>query len=70
MSFLRMPLFTWTSFVSSALILFGFPPLTAGLFLVMFERIFGANFFDVAAGGNPVIWQHLFWIFGHRKFTS
>lgn len=67
MSLLRMPLFTWTSFVSSALILFGFPPLTAGLFLVMFERIFGANFFDVAAGGNPVIWQHLFWIFGHPE---
>lgn len=67
MSLLRMPLFTWTSFVASALILFGFPPLTAGLFLIMFERLFGANFFDVAAGGNPVIWQHLFWIFGHPE---
>ncbi|MFC4077688.1 cytochrome c oxidase subunit I [Salinithrix halophila] len=67
MTFLRMPLFTWTSFVASALILFGFPPLTAGLFLVMFERLFGANFFDVALGGNPVIWQHLFWIFGHPE---
>lgn len=33
----------------------------------MFERLFGANFFDVAAGGNPVIWQHLFWIFGHPE---
>ncbi|SDC05540.1 cytochrome c oxidase subunit 1 [Melghirimyces thermohalophilus] len=67
MSFLRMPLFTWTSFISSALILFGFPPLTAGLFLIMFERLFGANFFDVAAGGNPIIWEHLFWIFGHPE---
>ncbi|OYD07059.1 cytochrome c oxidase subunit I [Paludifilum halophilum] len=67
MSLLRMPMFTWTSFVASSLILFGFPPLTAGLFLVMFERLFGANFFDVAMGGNPVIWQHLFWIFGHPE---
>ncbi|WP_107728234.1 cytochrome c oxidase subunit I [Desmospora activa] len=67
MSFLRMPLFTWTAFVASALILFAFPALTAGLFLVMFERIFGAAFFDVALGGNPVIWQHLFWIFGHPE---
>ncbi|WP_091833368.1 cytochrome c oxidase subunit I [Marininema halotolerans] len=67
MSFLRMPLFTWTSFVASALVLFGFPPLTAGLFLVMFDRLFGAQFFEVALGGNPVIWQHLFWIFGHPE---
>ncbi|WP_091738909.1 cytochrome c oxidase subunit I [Marininema mesophilum] len=67
MGFLRMPLFTWTSFVASALILFGFPPLTAGLFLVMFDRLFGAQFFEVALGGNPVIWQHLFWIFGHPE---
>lgn len=67
MSFLRMPLFTWTSFVASALILFAFPALTAGLFLVMFERIFGTAFFDVSLGGNPVIWQHLFWIFGHPE---
>nr|WP_309865007.1 cytochrome c oxidase subunit I [Desmospora profundinema] len=67
MTFLRMPLFTWTSFVASALILFAFPALTAGLFLVMFDRIFGTAFFDVALGGNPVIWQHLFWIFGHPE---
>lgn len=67
MTFMRMPLFTWTTFVASFLIMFAFPPLTAGLFLMMFDRIFGSVFFDVAAGGNTVIWEHLFWIFGHPE---
>lgn len=67
MSFMRMPLFTWASFITSALILFAFPAITVGLVLLMFERIFEANFFDVSAGGNVVLWQHLFWIFGHPE---
>ncbi|MDF2722149.1 MAG: cytochrome oxidase [Paenibacillus sp.] len=67
MSFMRMPLFTWASFITSALILFAFPAITVGLVLMMFERIFEANFFDVSAGGNVVLWQHIFWIFGHPE---
>lgn len=67
MSFMRMPLFTWASFITSALILFAFPAITVGLVLLMFERIFEANFFDVGAGGNVVLWQHIFWIFGHPE---
>ncbi|TNJ65917.1 cytochrome c oxidase subunit I [Paenibacillus hemerocallicola] len=67
MSFMRMPLFTWASFITSALILFAFPAITVGLVLLMFERIFEANFFDVSAGGNVVLWQHIFWIFGHPE---
>lgn len=67
MTFMRMPLFTWTTFVASLLLLFAMPPLTAGLFLMIFDRIFGAHFFDVAFGGNTVIWEHLFWIFGHPE---
>lgn len=67
MTYMRMPLFTWSTFVVSALILFAFPPLTVGLVLMMFDRMFGANFFDVAAGGNTIIWEHLFWIFGHPE---
>ncbi|WP_407637265.1 cytochrome c oxidase subunit I [Bacillus cihuensis] len=67
MTYMRMPMFTWTTFVVSALILFAFPPLTVGLFLLLFDRMFGANFFDVAAGGNTIIWEHLFWIFGHPE---
>ncbi|MBA4537936.1 cytochrome c oxidase subunit I [Bacillus aquiflavi] len=67
MTFMRMPMFTWTTFVTSALILFAFPPLTIGLFLLMFDRLFGANFFDVAMGGNTIIYEHFFWIFGHPE---
>lgn len=67
MTFMRMPLFTWTSLVSSALILFAFPPLTVGLVLMLVDRMFGGNFFDHTMGGNTVIWEHLFWIFGHPE---
>ncbi|MEO4053652.1 cytochrome c oxidase subunit I [Solibacillus sp. CAU 1738] len=67
MTFMRMPLFTWTSLVSSTLILFAFPPLTVGLFLMLVDRMFGANFFDHTMGGNTIIWEHLFWIFGHPE---
>lgn len=67
MTFMRMPMFTWTIFVSSAMILFAFPPLTVGIFLMMFDRLFGAKFFDIAFGGNTILWEHIFWIFGHPE---
>ncbi|MGM7701033.1 cytochrome c oxidase subunit I [Pseudalkalibacillus sp. Hm43] len=67
MTFMRMPLFTWTAFVTSGLILFAFPALTIGFFLLMFDRIFEANFFDANMGGNAIIWEHIFWIFGHPE---
>jgi cytochrome c oxidase subunit I len=67
MTYMRMPLFTWTTFVTSTLILFAFPALTVGLFLLMFDRMFDSAFFDVTLGGNSIIWQHLFWIFGHPE---
>ncbi|WP_281862922.1 cytochrome c oxidase subunit I [Planomicrobium okeanokoites] len=67
MTYMRMPLFTWTTFVASALILLAFPPLTIGLFFMVFDRLFGANFFVVEMGGNTIIWEHLFWIFGHPE---
>jgi cytochrome c oxidase subunit 1 len=67
MTYMRMPLFTWSSFVASGLILFAFPALTVGLVLLMFDRVFGSVFFDVAGGGNVVLWQHIFWIFGHPE---
>jgi len=67
MTYMRMPLFTWASFITSVLILFAFPALTVALFLLMFDRMFGSAFFDVTMGGNSVIWQHLFWIFGHPE---
>lgn len=67
MTYMRMPLFTWTAFVASALILFAFPPLTIGLFFMIFDRMFSGNFFVHTMGGNTIIWEHLFWIFGHPE---
>lgn len=67
MTYMRMPLFTWTTFIASAMILFAFPPLTVGLFFLTFDRLFGANFFDHQMGGNTIIWEHIFWIFGHPE---
>ncbi|WP_317971281.1 cytochrome c oxidase subunit I [Paenibacillus sp. CCS19] len=67
MTFMRMPMFTWTIFITSALILFAFPALTVGLVALMFDRLFDANFFEVANGGNAVLWEHIFWIFGHPE---
>lgn len=67
MTYMRMPLFTWTTFVASVLIVFAFPPLTIGLFLLIFDRMFGTGFFVVSQGGNTIIWEHLFWIFGHPE---
>lgn len=60
-------MFAWTTFITSAIILFAFPAVTVGLVLLTFDRILGANFFEVGAGGNPVLWQHIFWIFGHPE---
>ncbi|MEW9669327.1 cytochrome c oxidase subunit I [Ammoniphilus sp. 3BR4] len=67
LTFMRLPLFTWSVFVTSALILFAFPAITVSLVLLMFDRLFGGAFFEPALGGNIVIWQHLFWVFGHPE---
>ncbi|GIO13073.1 cytochrome c oxidase subunit 1 [Cohnella xylanilytica] len=67
MSFMRMPMFTWTIFITSALIVFAFPVLTVGLVALMFDRLFQANFFETANGGSSVLWEHVFWVFGHPE---
>jgi len=67
MTYMRMPMFVWASFVTSAMVLFAFPAITVGLVEIMFDRLFGGAFFDPARGGNTVLWEHLFWIFGHPE---
>jgi cytochrome c oxidase subunit I len=67
MTLFRMPVFAWMTFVASFLMLFAMPIITVALFLLTFDRSYGANFFNVAAGGEPVLWQHLFWLFGHPE---
>jgi cytochrome c oxidase subunit 1 len=67
MTMFRTPLFTWGVLVNQLLILFAFPPLTVAFVLLFMERNFGARFFDAAAGGNQVLYQHVFWFFGHPE---
>ncbi len=67
MTLLRMPVFTWMALVAQFLLLFAIPVITVALFLLMFDRLFGANFFNPDARGDPLLWQHLFWIFGHPE---
>jgi cytochrome c oxidase subunit 1 len=67
MGLLRMPIFTWMTLISQMLTLFAMPVITVALFLMMFDRNFGTNFFNPAQGGDPVLWQQLFWLFGHPE---
>jgi len=67
MTLMRMPLFVWMTLVVQFLIVLAFPPVTVGLIFLMFDRFFGTHFYDVAAGGDLHLWQHLFWIFGHPE---
>ncbi len=67
MKLLWMPLFVWMVLVTQFLVLLAFPPLTVGMLLLMFDRFFGTVFFSPAAGGEPLLWQHLFWMFGHPE---
>ena len=67
MSMMRMPLFPWMMLVTAFLVIFAFPPLTIALFEVIMDRSFGTLFFNPEAGGLPILWQHLFWIFGHPE---
>ena len=67
MSLMRMPIFVWMSLVAQFLLLFAIPVITVALFLLTFDRTFSTNFFNVAAGSDPLLWQHLFWMFGHPE---
>ena len=62
-----IPLYGWYVLVAAAMVLFAFPPLIAGSLLLELERAFHWGFFDPAKGGDPLLWQHLFWIFGHPE---
>jgi cytochrome c oxidase subunit 1 len=67
MSLMRMPMFTWMSFVVQFLIVLAFPVITIALVFLLFDRFFGTTFYELAAGADPLLWQHLFWIFGHPE---
>jgi cytochrome c oxidase subunit I+III len=67
MSLTRMPLMAWYMLVTSGMMIVGFPPLILGSILLEVERAFDLPFFDPTRGGDPLLWQHLFWLFGHPE---
>ncbi len=67
MKMMRMPVFTWMAFVTQFVIVTAFPVITVGLVFLTFDRLFGTRFYDVSAGGDVLLWQHLFWLFGHPE---
>ncbi|MGH3649383.1 MAG: cytochrome c oxidase subunit I, partial [Acidimicrobiia bacterium] len=67
MRLLRMPVFAWMSTVVAFLMLFSMPIIAIALFMVTFDRQFGTLFFAPVGGGDPILWQHLFWLFGHPE---
>ena len=67
MTLMRMPIFTWMTLIVSFLIIFAFPVITVAITLLLFDRMFGTNFYDITAGADPLLWQHLFWVFGHPE---
>jgi cytochrome c oxidase subunit 1 len=67
MRLLRMPVFTWMTLITAVLIATAMSVITIALTQLMFDRFFGTTFYDVSKGGDPLLWQHLFWMFGHPE---
>ena len=67
MTLFRMPILTWNIFITAFMVLLAFPVLSGALLMLEADRQFGTHFFDPVVGGSPILWQHLFWFFGHPE---
>jgi len=67
MTMMRLPVFTWMTLITAFLLILSFPAITIALVELMMDRQFGTVFFEVSGGGMPILWQHLFWVFGHPE---
>ncbi|RAH14616.1 MAG: cytochrome c oxidase subunit I [Methanobacteriota archaeon] len=66
-TWMKMPLFTWSVFVANAMLYLSLPALIIGTLYLFLDRTIGTHFYDAAAGGDPILWAHLFWYFGHPE---
>ena len=67
MTMFRMPILVWDMLLTSFMVLIAFPVLSAALLMLLLDRRYGTNFFVPSGGGQPILWQHLFWFFGHPE---
>ncbi|MBK70719.1 MAG: hypothetical protein CMB53_04935 [Euryarchaeota archaeon] len=67
MGWLQMPLFTWSILIANLMLFLSIPAFGVGLIQVYLDRVIGTAFYDVSAGGDPLLWSHLFWYFGHPE---
>lgn len=67
MGWMHIPLFTWSIFIANVMLFLSIPAFGIGLIQVYLDRVIGTAFYDIAAGGDPLLWSHLFWYFGHPE---
>ncbi|MYJ51920.1 MAG: cytochrome c oxidase subunit I, partial [Gammaproteobacteria bacterium] len=67
MTYMKMPLFVWTWFITAYLLIAVMPVLAGAVTMLLTDKFFGTSFFDAAGGGDPVMFQHIFWFFGHPE---
>ena len=67
MTMMRLPVFSWMTLVTSFLMILAFPVITVALIFLLFDRLVGTNFYNIVNGADGLLWQHLFWLFGHPE---
>merc|ERR1712164_174366 len=67
MTYMKMPIFVWTWLITAFLLIAVMPVLAGAVTMVLTDKFFGTSFFDAAGGGDPVMFQHIFWFFGHPE---